>query len=131
MEKANQSNYILIHKWLNDNHGRAEKCENVACQGTSTKFNWALRHDKEHKKDVSHYIELCSRCHAQYDKSPTAKRAIKGKSLNVRIEEGLYQRFKMACYGEGSYLSKKVQDLILDYVSKSEGKNPMGSPYID
>lgn len=66
--KLTYSQYISIHKWLKDKHGKANKCEYEECNKTSTRYHWALVHGKHHTRNRENYIELCDICHVRYDR---------------------------------------------------------------
>lgn len=67
--------YFRVHAWLNYHYGSASKCENEKCKGIKCKrFEWALIHGKEHKKDRTHYRQLCTSCHKLYDVTEEANR---------------------------------------------------------
>jgi len=65
-----KGDYKAIHMRLEAKFGKADKCENSDCEGTSKTYQYALRHGMKHKHDRTHYVMLCSSCHQQYDKTP-------------------------------------------------------------
>lgn len=66
MKQIEKRFYWAIHKWLRITFGRASKCEQCKTK-TSSKYEWALKKGYEYKKDKSCFIELCSKCHINYD----------------------------------------------------------------
>lgn len=58
-----------IHKWINKWHGRASKCESKTHNPNikAKKYDWALKHGKEYKKDIKVFFQLCRSCHVKYD----------------------------------------------------------------
>lgn len=63
--------YRSIHSWIQRHYGKAFLCENE-CGTTTTKFQYALLHGKEHSRDRSNYKMLCSKCHHSYDELKTS-----------------------------------------------------------
>lgn len=59
--------YDRIHTWIRNNHGSATCCYNENCKRISTRFEWALKKGCKYKKDVSCFIQLCKKCHIEYD----------------------------------------------------------------
>jgi len=61
-------NYFRCHSWLIYWFGRANKCENNACNFENPKrFEWALRKKYNYEKNRNNYIMLCPSCHRKYD----------------------------------------------------------------
>ena len=63
----NPTNYSTIHSWNNLHHPKTGTCSH--CGKREKRHEWALIHGKEHARDISHYIELCKRCHIKYDRN--------------------------------------------------------------
>lgn len=49
MRITNLKEYNKIHKWIRDNYGKANKCENSECSRISKTFDWALKTGYEQK----------------------------------------------------------------------------------
>jgi hypothetical protein len=66
-KNMDKKNYNKSHGWLKKKYGKASYCENKSCKHTSSNFQWALKHGKEYECKKSNFLQLCSKCHAQYD----------------------------------------------------------------
>lgn len=67
--KYTHDNYYLAchHKMIVD-HGKAVKCENIACESKNPKrFEWALIKGKSVSSNIEDHIQLCPSCHRKYD----------------------------------------------------------------
>ena len=83
--KGDLAGYTAIHIWLYEQIGKANKCENLDClKLPSSRFEYASI-SGECKRDVSDYIQLCTRCHRRFDNG----------SLIIRTEDGLIEREKI------------------------------------
>lgn len=60
--------YIYIHSYLRVKYGRAYKCENPLCEMRSPSFSWALIRGKKYELKENNFVQLCQRCHSEYDK---------------------------------------------------------------
>lgn len=60
-------NYCAIHNWLRENYGKADHCNNINCDGSSIRYDWAKIKSKEHDYKVENYTQLCRKCHMRYD----------------------------------------------------------------
>lgn len=56
--------YSALHKWVYKNLGKAMQCE--FCRSTHW-VEWANK-SHEYLEDLSDWVQLCKKCHAQYDK---------------------------------------------------------------
>ena len=75
------------HIWLINNYGSASHCENrdnhifdFECNNISDKYAYALKNDKEYKKNKENFYELCYSCHKKYD----LKKGWKGSSTSYK-----------------------------------------------
>ena len=59
--------YRAIHQWIQKVLGKAKKCSECGKEGGGRQFHWANRQHK-YTRNSSDYIELCARCHGEYDK---------------------------------------------------------------
>ena len=64
-EKGENIGYFGIHKWLVKNFGKANKCEECGDK-KAKRYEWA-NIDKVYKKERSHFVMLCKRCHNKMD----------------------------------------------------------------
>lgn len=61
----------FVHKWLRQNYGKANKCQNIKCPYTShglKKFHWAKIEGKKYERNANNFVMLCPSCHTNYDK---------------------------------------------------------------
>ena len=65
MKKITKQEYLIIHKWIRDNYGKASKCE--YCTNPAKRYDWALKKGCEYSRDRNCFIELCRSCHIKYD----------------------------------------------------------------
>lgn len=64
--KGNNITYATIHWWNNKYFPKKGICKKC---GQNKKTVWALLHGKKHKRGIKNYIELCQKCHINYDKT--------------------------------------------------------------
>lgn len=64
---TNTSEYSRIHYQIKLKFGKANCCENKACEGVCYRFEWALIKGREYSTDRKDYMHLCTRCHRRYD----------------------------------------------------------------
>lgn len=67
LAKEKTGGYQAIHAWLRYHFGSASRCENLFCEGSSKRFEWALRKGHEHGHHRERYWQLCKQCHMAYD----------------------------------------------------------------
>lgn len=88
--------YTNFHGWLRAKYGRAKKCENPLCEKRSIQFEWALRRGFKYEMKGINFIQLCRKCHCEYDKREwqtlltqqyidAVEKAIKGVSFADRV----------------------------------------------
>ena len=65
--KGDKVGYSALHDWLALHYGKANKCENPNCLGTSQKFQWSLLKHKKYERKRENFWMLCARCHVHYD----------------------------------------------------------------
>ena len=61
--KENPSHGTL-HKWLRETYPKAGVCEHCGREG---KTHWAAKDHANYTRNIEDYLELCPRCHVQYD----------------------------------------------------------------
>lgn len=66
--------YTAIHKWLRDNYGKANHCEQ--CSNPAKRFDWALKKNCNYEKNKNSFIQLCRSCHLKYDFTQDRKNKI-------------------------------------------------------
>lgn len=57
--------YIKVHNWLNNEYGKANKCE--ICKKDKPNYHWALKNGMEYDFNKDNFIQLCVSCHRKYD----------------------------------------------------------------
>lgn len=83
--KGDLAGYTAIHVWIRNTYGKASKCENLDCLGLpASRYEWASI-SGETKRDITDYIQLCTRCHRKFDNG----------NLIIRTEKGLLERNKI------------------------------------
>ena len=65
--KEDNASYSAVHKWLINNYGPADKCENIGCLKRSESFQYALKHDHKYIHKRESFGMLCASCHKHYD----------------------------------------------------------------
>jgi len=78
MVTVNTNEYRDIHSWLGKNYGKAKYCGNPNCKGISNTYDWALIHEFEYAKDVTHFMQLCRSCHVKYDMTDEIRKNMSG-----------------------------------------------------
>lgn len=67
MWKGNNAGYGAIHDWVRLHFGSPAFCEHCGTK-TAKKYEWA-NISKEHKRDRTDWLRLCTSCHHKYDES--------------------------------------------------------------
>lgn len=63
--KGSNVGYVSLHTWLVRNYGKACKCE--FCYTLDAKrYEWSNK-SGEYKRDISDWMQLCTKCHRSYD----------------------------------------------------------------
>jgi len=97
MEQVSRNEYNKIHDWLRDTFGSAVACENPKCEKNSTKFEYAIKAGKTHKKLRSNYMTLCVPCHRKYDtehKNTGHQKGISSTRLSMKLLWKLLHEFR-------------------------------------
>jgi len=113
--------YRKIHGWLHRNYGDANHCDNPKCDSLGTIFetyDWAVIHEKGYAYNISHFMQLCRRCHKRYDISQKENKIIITPSYNSKAiirqiiiyEEKLKER--------GSNMNPKTKIKIIEKIKK-------------
>ena len=69
--KITKKEYTSIHQWLKHRYGSPQACENTQCpykEVGGMKCQYALKRGFKYQKKRENFIELCSTCHARYDR---------------------------------------------------------------
>lgn len=94
--KNDYNEYRRIHYWINKYAGKAYKCDNPDCDGTSRYFEWANLNEK-YNKTYNEWKMLCRKCHSIMDKSKFCKNGHKRTNFNIKIR-GNGNRHCLICY---------------------------------
>lgn len=89
MKQPTNSEYVIIHRWLRESFGSANKCE-LCMQKDSKVYDWALKKGFEYEKKRDNFMQLCRSCHAKYDE--THKNLPSRKGVPASIESILASR---------------------------------------
>jgi len=71
--KGSEVGYFGLHSWVQRHKGRAKKCEYC---GSTTLVDWANKSFK-YKRVLSDWLELCRKCHREYDSGKNWGKAVK------------------------------------------------------
>lgn len=113
VKKSGDTGYTTIHYWLSRNYGRPKQCEVCKIFGSESKIGrwniqWALKHNKEHEKNINNYLKLCFKCHYKYDKR-TPENCTTLNCKNVYFSTGLCkQHYHRKWYQENTALTNKT-----------------------
>lgn len=107
--------YVSVHKWLRCHFGSANKCQNEACKGISTIYEYALKKGCEYEKKRDNFLTLCRSCHQKYDFVEE-----KRKYLRVFTDE---RKRRIGASRKGKYHSEEFKQFMSDRMSGSQ--NPM------
>jgi hypothetical protein len=66
--------YNTVHIWLKRNCEKNTHCK--LCSQEKT-LQFALKKGLEHKKDLTHYLMLCAKCHNHYDRDKLTENELK------------------------------------------------------
>ena len=69
-----------IHRWLSENFGKADHCENPNCEHKSETYHWANTNNHKYRRRREDFMMLCAKCHSKYDM--TEERRKKSKIEN-------------------------------------------------
>jgi len=60
--------YSDIHSWIRKNYGKADHCCHIT-EGVihSTNYDWAIKGFKPYTYNINNFIQLCHKCHINYD----------------------------------------------------------------
>ena len=83
-----KQHYRIVHSWLHKHHSKPTQCKNPECSGDGKRFEYALRHGFEHERCIDNYIQLCSKCHRNYDMTE-AKGLLAAAHLAGKYNENL------------------------------------------
>lgn len=94
--KGDNAKHSALHAWLNNEYGKAYKCENKLCDKSSNYYEWANISGK-YKRDRKDFKMMCRKCHSIMDKSIFCKHDHKRTEDNTKTEKSGYRRC-LICY---------------------------------
>lgn len=65
--KGDKVSYKGLHRYLSQQFGKADLCENLNCLRLSGKFQWAKKREAKYTRNREDYFKLCTKCHYHYD----------------------------------------------------------------
>lgn len=97
--------YHAIHKWLYRHYGKANRCTNPDCPGTSRRYHWAKLDGAAYEHNRQNFTMLCAQCHRLYDQRPDWIR-------QTAITMAKHTNHKICCNGhprtpENTYWAKR------------------------
>lgn len=123
VKTAETKDYLPIHKWLIYHFEKTGKCE--FCKTVSAKkYEWALLKGKEYKRKRENYIELCCKCHRNYDGNMPGGWNKGKKGLQVAWNKGkrwskeIRKKMSLAKIGKPSWkkgTGKRTREEALEY----------------
>lgn len=97
--KLRGGGYYAVHKWLNRNYGKADRCENPNCQANKKykSYQYALLKGKKYEHKRENFIMFCPKCHFAYDDTKERREkqseTLKGRKLTkkhkIAISKGM------------------------------------------
>lgn len=86
--------YNRLHKWVRENLGKADKCENPLCVYPKKRrtakilietktYDWA-NISGEYKKEISDFKSLCRSCHMKMDYTEEKRKKVMGNTNHAR-----------------------------------------------
>lgn len=81
--KGDKVSYKGLHLWLKRNFGKANKCEHCY-NPVAKRYEWALIKGKKYQHKRENFIQLCTKCHHNYDESPV-RDGVKPWNFNSKI----------------------------------------------
>ena len=67
--KGDNVGLIGVHLWLRKNFIKKCVCEFCGKKGTTKEIQWAKRKGCKYKRKRENFIELCCKCHSNYDRN--------------------------------------------------------------
>lgn len=64
--RIRSNKYSAVHKWIQNHYGRADHCEKDPSHVSSV-YEWANK-DHKYTRDLTCWMQLCPKCHREYDK---------------------------------------------------------------
>ena len=81
--------YNSLHWWIRRELGSANKCENPKCRNESEWFVWALIKGKNYDRKKENFMQLCRKCHFDYDLTDEWKQKFnEGRLLAQKVRIG-------------------------------------------
>lgn len=80
--------YRIVHDWLHKHYGKPSFCSNINCDNKGKRYEYALIHGKKYERNINNYIQLCSKCHRNYDLTDDKKKKM-AKRIAGKFNENL------------------------------------------
>lgn len=64
--KGESVSYAGVHKWISNNWGKADHCENRECLQESNTYHWSNKSGEYHR-ERDDWHQLCTQCHRFFD----------------------------------------------------------------
>jgi len=74
LKDIDKKEYNNIHKWIRKIYGSASSCEFCNIKNAPA-YHWALKKGCDYKKDVACFMQLCAKCHINYDYTEERRQA--------------------------------------------------------
>lgn len=89
-----KATYETKHHWINSKHGKAFKCEQIQCDGTSKRYDWANISGK-YTRDIKDYKMMCRKCHMNMDWSKYCRNGHERTEENTYLYKGVSRRCRI------------------------------------
>lgn len=99
--KYRTNEYVYIHSWLRKNFGKASVCENKRCVSKEPKkFHWAVLRDKDYEYKRENFIQLCVKCHANYDVTDEKRNATRLRMTGKKFSKSTKSKMSSVRLGK-------------------------------
>lgn len=95
--------YSAVHKWINFNYGKADRCDNkisfflgFKCSEKFTKYHWARLHNRPLERNRNSFVMLCVSCHNKYDHDQMSHKRAADSARGWHHSEEAKKRIGMA-----------------------------------
>ena len=78
--------YRALHMWMQNNFGKADRCEGKNCKNITYYFEWANISGK-YKRNRKDWIRLCKSCHILFDGKNKCRKGHKFTKKNTYIRK--------------------------------------------
>lgn len=103
LHQVSASEYTLIHMWLKQQFGRANKCElcgrTEVPVGKAVYFHWAKLKGKPYARERNNFWMLCFKCHKRYDVTEEYREYCRQRMLGTQRSEETKRRMSLSAKG--------------------------------